>query len=261
MDTFFRRHFRGKCREACRRRRTSMAVPASKVRRRSSAGLPSADLMQRRRSSVQLQTNVVVHKSSAVPQKNTNMQKHCSVPAQLLGPSLLLASVIQMSEKKEIDEGNEGVQSSTSDSQSNSSWEEPEESEVEPCASWLTQSMLIAESIQPRPFIRAPRCLRRNSSHLLPAEAVYRSPGYYGLYGHYRRNSQAWRVANVGMGPAWAGKRSPVAAQAYRMSSPWWQGVYYNPETDTWSGFLSYVKVLSIVCMCACVCLYVCACL
>ncbi|KAK3528117.1 hypothetical protein QTP86_023838 [Hemibagrus guttatus] len=241
MDTFFRRHFRGRCREAIRRRHSSMAVPASKVRRRSSAGLPSADLMQRRRSSVQLQANAVVHKSSAATQKNTGRQKHCSIPAQLLGPSLLLASVIQMSEKKEIEEGGEGGQSPASDSQSNSSWEEPEESEIEHCESWLTQSMLIAEKIQPRPFIRAPRCLRRNSSHLLPAEAVYHGPGYYGLYGRYRRNSQTWRATNVG-GPVWAGRRSSVASRTYRLSSPWWQGMYYNPESDTWSGFLSYVR-------------------
>lgn len=243
MDTFFRRHFRRKCHEACRRRHNSVAVPSSKLRRRSSAGLPSADLMQRRRSSVQLQANAVVHKGSAASQKTTNTQKHCSIPAQLLGPSLLLASVIQMSEKKEMDEGNEGGQSSTSDSQSNSSWEEPVEAEVEPCALWLTQSLLIAESIQPRPFIRAPRCLRRNSSHLLPAEAVYHGPSYYGLYGRYRRNSQVWRAANLGVGPAWAGRQSTVAARAYRRGSPWCQGGYYNPETDTWSGFLSYVKV------------------
>lgn len=243
MDTFFRRHFRGKCRQAIRRRHTSVAVPASKVRRRSSAGLPSTDLMQRRRSSVQLQANAVVHKSSAATQQNAIMQKHCCIPAQLLGPSLLLASVIQMSEKKEIEEGGEGGHSTASDSQSNSSWEDPEETEVEPCASWLTQSMLIAERIQPRPFIRAPRCLRRNSSHLLPAEAVYHSPGYHGLYGRYRRNSQAWRSADVGVGYAWAGRRSSVATRAYRMGSPWWQGMYYNPESDTWSGFLSYVKV------------------
>ncbi|XP_047676021.1 diacylglycerol kinase zeta isoform X2 [Tachysurus fulvidraco] len=239
MDTFFRRHFRGKCRQAIRRRHTSVAVPASKVRRRSSAGLPSTDLMQRRRSSVQLQANAVIHKSSAATQKNAITQKHCCIPAQLLGPSLLLASVIQMSEKKEIEEGGEGGQSTASDSQSNSSWEDPEETEVEPCASWLTQSMLIAERIQPRPFIRTPRCLRRNSSHLLPAEAVYHGLGYYGLYGRYRRNSQAWRSADVGVGHAWAGRRSSVAAQAYRMGSPWWQGMYYNPESDTWSAFLS----------------------
>lgn len=243
MDTFFRRHFRGKCREAIRRRRPNMAVPASKVRRRSSAGLPSADLMQRRRSSVQLQANAVVHRSGAVTPKNLVTQKHCSIPAQLLGPSLLLASVIQMSEKKETEEGSDGGLSTASDSRSNSSWEEPEESEVEPCASWLTQSLLTSESIQPRPFIRAPRCLRRNSSHLLPAEAVFHGPGYYGLYGRYRRNSQAWKTANVGMGPARAGRRGSVAARAYKMGSPCWQGIYYNPEMDTWSGFLSYVKV------------------
>ncbi|TTJ23325.1 Diacylglycerol kinase zeta [Bagarius yarrelli] len=236
MDEFFRRHFQRKRREAVRRRRTSMAVPSSKVRRRSSAGLPSAELMQRRRSSVQVQANAVAHKSSTVTQKNTIMQKHCSIPAQLLGPSLLLASVIHMSEKTENQERNEEVQSTASDSQSTSSWEEPEEAKEESCESWLTQSLLIAERIQPRPFIRAPRCLRRNSSHLLPAEVLYHGPGYYGLYGRYRRHSQSWRV---GVGPVWEGRQSSVSNQAYRMGSPWWQGMYYNPETDTWSGFLS----------------------
>ncbi|KAI5088527.1 diacylglycerol kinase zeta isoform X3 [Silurus meridionalis] len=227
MDVFFRRHFRGKCGAAGRRRRSGMAVPASKVRRRSSAGLPSADLMQRRRSSLQLQANAVVSKT------------HCNVSAQLLGPSLLLASVIQMSDKKETDEGVEGGRASASDSLSTSSWEEPEEPELEPSSSWLTQSMLISERIQPRPFLRTPRCLRRNSSHLLPAEAVYHSPAFYGLYGRYRRTSQVWRAGSVGAGPVWAGRRSSVAAQPYRTGAPWWQGMCYNPETDTWSGFLS----------------------
>ncbi|KAI5619011.1 diacylglycerol kinase zeta isoform X5, partial [Silurus asotus] len=227
MDVFFRRHFRGKCGEAGRRRRSGMAVPASKVRRRSSAGLPSADLMQRRRSSLQLQANAVVSKS------------HCNVSAQLLGPSLLLASVIQMSDKKETDEGVEEGRASASDSLSTSSWEEPEEPELEPSSSWLTQSMLISERIQPRPFLRTPRCLRRNSSHLLPAEAVYHGPAFYGLYGRYRRTSQVWRAGSVGAGPARVGRRSSVAAQPYRTGAPWWQGMCYNPETDTWSGFLS----------------------
>uniref|UniRef100_A0A8B9HBP3 Diacylglycerol kinase n=1 Tax=Astyanax mexicanus TaxID=7994 RepID=A0A8B9HBP3_ASTMX len=108
-------------------------------------------------------------------------------------------------------------------------------------------------SLQPRPIIRAPRCLRRNSSHLLPADAVYHSPAYYGLYGRYRRNSQVWRTANVAVGGVWAGRRTSVASRRgsgtnYRKLSPWWsdaglagalQGTYYDPQTDTWSGFLS----------------------
>uniref|UniRef100_A0A8C2L010 Diacylglycerol kinase n=1 Tax=Cyprinus carpio TaxID=7962 RepID=A0A8C2L010_CYPCA len=80
------------------------------------------------------------------------------------------------------------------------------------------------ESIQPRPLIRAPRCLRRNSSHLLPAEAVYRSPASYGLYGRYRRTSQAQDLFNVG--GLWAGKRNSLAGPGsvalYGTSSPCW---------------------------------------
>uniref|UniRef100_A0A8C2K5F7 Diacylglycerol kinase n=1 Tax=Cyprinus carpio TaxID=7962 RepID=A0A8C2K5F7_CYPCA len=80
------------------------------------------------------------------------------------------------------------------------------------------------ESIQPRPLIRAPRCLRRNSSHLLPAEAVYRSPASYGLYGRYRRTSQAQGLSNLG--GLWAGKRNSLAPRGsvalYRTSSPCW---------------------------------------
>uniref|UniRef100_A0A673IFQ2 Diacylglycerol kinase n=1 Tax=Sinocyclocheilus rhinocerous TaxID=307959 RepID=A0A673IFQ2_9TELE len=109
------------------------------------------------------------------------------------------------------------------------------------------------ESIQPRPLIRAPRCLRRNSSHLLPAEAIYRSPGSYGLYGRYRRTSQAQGLSDVG--GLWAGRRNSLAGPGsvalYRTSSPCWpdlslshtrQGTYYNPQIDTWSAFLSYVE-------------------
>uniref|UniRef100_A0A673XAY5 Diacylglycerol kinase n=1 Tax=Salmo trutta TaxID=8032 RepID=A0A673XAY5_SALTR len=50
---------------------------------------------------------------------------------------------------------------------------------------------------QSRPLIRAPRCLRRNSSHLLPAEAVHRSRAAYGVHGRYRRSSQLRRPSTV----------------------------------------------------------------
>ncbi|XP_049327157.1 diacylglycerol kinase zeta isoform X2 [Astyanax mexicanus] len=295
MDTFFRRHFRRKVREPGGRRRSSVAIPASKARRRSSVGLPSAGLAQRRRSSVQLQGSLQAVGGLAVggpPMRDLvrdrgfarrrssgttacltprfslrrrRAAKHRSIHAQLLGPSLLLASVVQMSEERTTDEGSEGGQSTCSSSdnddlQSDASWEDPDQlradhkGESEECPSWLVQGMAGRDnSLQPRPIIRAPRCLRRNSSHLLPADAVYHSPAYYGLYGRYRRNSQVWRTANVAVGGVWAGRRTSVASRRgsgtnYRKLSPWWsdaglagalQGTYYDPQTDTWSGFLS----------------------
>ncbi|XP_066514289.1 diacylglycerol kinase zeta-like isoform X2 [Hoplias malabaricus] len=292
MDTFFRRHFRRKARELGGRRRSSVAMPVSKARRRSSAGLPSAGLTQRRRSSVQLQGTLQVAVSQGAgllirdrrfvqrrssgstaclnrrfSLRRRQAAKHRGIHAQLLGPSLLLASMVQMSEEKETDEGSEGGQYTSScssssydedddnDSEIDQSWEEPYKAgaESDEPPSWLAQGLVGGDSLQPRPIIRPPRCLRRNSSHLLPADAVYHNPGYYGLYGRYRRNSQVWRTANMGLGGAWTGRRSAVATRRgsvtnCRKYAPLWtdsglagmlQGTYYDPQTETWSGFLS----------------------
>uniref|UniRef100_A0A8C2GKH0 Diacylglycerol kinase n=1 Tax=Cyprinus carpio TaxID=7962 RepID=A0A8C2GKH0_CYPCA len=197
MDALFGLRFRRKACEPSRPRRSSVSLPASKARRRSSVGLPSAVLAQRRRSSTQLQTSnmptgVIQHKRGHFTRRRSSgatacltprfairrrqAAKHHSIHAQLLGPSLLLASVVQMSE----DHGTDNK-----------------------------SGLMPGESIQPRPLIRAPRCLRRNSSHLLPAEAVYRSPASYGLYGRYRRTSQAQGLSNLG--GLWAGKRNSLA--------------------------------------------------
>lgn len=226
MDRFFRRHFRQKACKGGVRQRSSVAVPTGKVRRRSSAGLPSAGLAQRRRSSIQLQSA---------------LQKSNAIHAQLLGPSLLLTGVIQMSEKQE----SETRVSSASGYHSDSSWEDREESVEEwgTQALWLTQGLSTGKGIQPRPLLRAPRCLRRNSTHLLPADAVHHGPGYYGLYGRYRRNSQPLNITNLTRDK----RRSSGAAWAYRRNSHWNQGTFYDPETDTWSGFISYVNGLSTI--------------
>uniref|UniRef100_A0A4W4F9G2 Diacylglycerol kinase n=1 Tax=Electrophorus electricus TaxID=8005 RepID=A0A4W4F9G2_ELEEL len=235
MDTFFRRHFRRKARELSGRRRSSVAVPASKARRRSSAGLPSAGLTQRRRSSVQLQATLqatggqggaaevcerrfVRRRSSGTTAclkqsfslRRRQAAKHRNIHAQLLGPSLLLASVVQMNQEKDLGGASEGGPSS--DSHSDDSWAEPNEVRKDGCPLWLTQGLLMEDSLRPRHIIRTPRCLRRNSSHLLPAEAVYHSPARYGLYGHYRRNSQAWRMPNAGVGGMCVGRRRSVVS-------------------------------------------------
>ncbi|XP_073764898.1 diacylglycerol kinase zeta isoform X11 [Danio rerio] len=272
MDALFNLRFRRKAVEPSGRRRSSVSLPASKARRRSSAGLPSAGLAHRRRSSAQLQIGsiqpgLVLHRRGHFTRRKSSggtacltprfairrrqAAKHRSIHAQLLGPSLLLASVVQMSEDHEPEDKSAEEYSSLSDTDCSQDEHEQTgmdfETESDKCLTWLAQGLLVGESIQPRPLIRAPRCLRRNSSHLLPAEAVYRSPASYGLYGRYRRTSQ---VHN--MGGLWAGKRSSLAARGsvalYRTSPPCWpdlsvshtlQGTYYNPQIDTWSGFLS----------------------
>ncbi|XP_016408894.1 diacylglycerol kinase zeta-like isoform X3 [Sinocyclocheilus rhinocerous] len=134
MDTFFRRHFKrkeageamhdGHVPEPSRHRRPSIAVPASRARRRSSVGLPSTVLTQRRRSSVQLQalpritSSRPVQKSSGRRRSSTTTPKANprfavrrkkvgklrNIDTHLLGPSMLLASLIQMTEEEEEDE-------------------------------------------------------------------------------------------------------------------------------------------------------------
>uniref|UniRef100_A0A8C7H0T0 Diacylglycerol kinase n=1 Tax=Oncorhynchus kisutch TaxID=8019 RepID=A0A8C7H0T0_ONCKI len=177
MDTFFRRHFRLKGAEQCQYRRPGVAVPTSKARRRSSVGLPSAGLVQRRRSSVGLEvqgrrsstTMACVNPRFSVRRRRA--AKLRTIDTQLLGPSMLLASLVQMSAEQ--------------------TWED-----------WN----------QSRPLIRAPRCLRRNSSHLLPAEAVHRSRAAYGVHGHYRRSSQLRRPSTIS-NSAWQGRLVPASSR------------------------------------------------
>ncbi|XP_026070993.1 diacylglycerol kinase zeta-like isoform X2 [Carassius auratus] len=256
------------------RRRSSVSLPVSKARRCSNTGLASAGLAQRRRSSAQLQiSNVqgVLHHSRGhftrrrssggtaclAPRfaiRRRPAAKHHSIHNQLLGPSLFLAGVMQMSEDHETENKSEEEYSSLSDS--DCSQEEYKQAgmdlelESDKSLTWLAEGWMPGESIQPRPLLRAPRCLRRNSSHLLPAEAVYQSPASFGLYGRYRRTSQAQGLSNVG--GLWTGRRNSLAGPGsvalYRRSSPCWtdlslshtlQGTDYNPQIDTWSEFLS----------------------
>ncbi|KAG1928935.1 diacylglycerol kinase zeta [Pimephales promelas] len=134
MDTFFRRHFKrkeageavldGPVPEPCRHRRPSIAVPTSRARRRSSVGLPSTALAQRRRSSVQLQALPRITGSQPVQRSSGRRRSSTTTPkanprfavrrkkvgklrnidTHLLGPSMLLASLIQMTEEEEEDE-------------------------------------------------------------------------------------------------------------------------------------------------------------
>ncbi|XP_067849775.1 diacylglycerol kinase zeta isoform X2 [Heptranchias perlo] len=286
METFFKRHFKKtnsatpgiKLPNHCRRtgRRVSVAVPGSKVRRRSNAGMPSALLAQRRRSSVQMQglplhatrpgggltkggtarrrsstTTLRLNPRFAVKRRRGGKLR--TIDTHLLGPSMLLASLIQMAEEEEeeeeggdvagakedcgmemdaIPDDSEGGSSSSGgsdafeSSSTGSSWSELEQVDRE---TGMQVPSRISETLQPaalcygpafpKPFLRVPRCLRRNSSQLLPKESVYFGKTAYGLYGNYRRTSQR-RRSSLLSGTCWtAACKSPVGPQPYRRVS------------------------------------------
>uniref|UniRef100_A0A8C9TS74 Diacylglycerol kinase n=1 Tax=Scleropages formosus TaxID=113540 RepID=A0A8C9TS74_SCLFO len=124
---------------------------------------------------------------------------------------------------------------------------------------WWDQEVcqgVTVENLQSRSLLRAPRCLRRNSSHLLPADAVHCERSYNGLYGRYWRTSQRRSSVVSGISSAWPppSRRSSLAggrSSLYRNCSSCWrspvrkgslshlQGAYYDPRLETWSGFLS----------------------
>lgn len=335
MDTFFRRHF--KRREAalqvdaeaktCRQRRPSVAVPTSKARRRSSVGLPSSTLMQRRRSSVRLPTELPgagggclgktrrrrwaghTRRRSSTTTPNVNPRfavcrkkvgKLRTIDTHLLGPSMLLASLIQMAEEDEEDclggglpDGEQQVEvrggpinrrifscssslhsdgsdySTDNDSQSDETSQLSEEEKLtkeEDNTSSSTDQHIGPSSTPPssglkvmrktpqssstsRPLIRAPRCLRRNSSQVFVGDsAPYRR---YHTSSHQRRR----RISTVskagspwpGRGPSLPSRKSSV----YYLNHP---AIYrgpgalsplgghsYSSHLESWSDFLLYV--------------------
>uniref|UniRef100_A0A7N6A3L7 Diacylglycerol kinase n=1 Tax=Anabas testudineus TaxID=64144 RepID=A0A7N6A3L7_ANATE len=154
MDFFFHRHF-GR-RQKIQKHPAGPAVPTSKARRRSSVGLPSVALVQSRRSSLGLPPVLT----------NTSEPGINSIEPHLLGSSMLLASVVQMGRGEKAKEDEEDVDVS------------------------LCSYAIIMENIKLRPLLRPPRCLRRNSSHLLPADSVFQSSQMgCGVYGRYNQRS------------------------------------------------------------------------
>nr|XP_046202312.1 diacylglycerol kinase zeta-like isoform X5 [Oncorhynchus gorbuscha] len=303
------------------RRHSSVGLPSGYVGRRfSSVGLACAAHQQRRHSSeVQgghccygggnlVRTRYYTRRRSSTTVACVNPRfsvrrrqagKLRTIDTHLLGPSMLLASLVQMSEEQQKGatevQGGEGSSGEDTESYPSSCCSESEGdscskrecstrsegsgSEREGTAAssssypegqrmwedWnQTHSVaaLTMENIQPRPLSRALRCLRRNSSQLLPAEAVHRSRAVYGLHGRYRRSSQLRRPSTIS-NSAWPGRlvhppsrRSSIVAchssrSLYRNCSACWkprgrreslsplQGIYYDPRLETWSGFVS----------------------
>ncbi|XP_055776718.1 diacylglycerol kinase zeta-like isoform X3 [Salvelinus fontinalis] len=306
------------------RRHSSVGLPSGYVGRRcSSVGLACAAHKQRRHSSeVQglpqatgghccygggklVRTRYYTRRRSSTTVACVNPRfsvrrrqasKLRTIDTHLLGPSMLLASLVQMSEEQQkgAPEAQGGEGASGEDTESCCSESEGDSSSQRECSTrsegsgseregtaassssssssypegertwedWNqahSMAALTMESIQPRPLSRALRCLRRNSSQLLPAEAVHRSRAVYGGRGHYPRSSQLRRPSNS----AWPGRlvhppsrRSSIVAchssrSLYRNCSTCWkprgrreslsplQGIYYDPRLETWSGFVS----------------------
>uniref|UniRef100_A0A673A0T7 Diacylglycerol kinase n=1 Tax=Sphaeramia orbicularis TaxID=375764 RepID=A0A673A0T7_9TELE len=165
MELFFKRHFRRRQKRpkhpaaAAAARPPGPAVHASKARRRSSVGMPSAALIQRRRSSV-------------------GLPLVCS--DQLRRPSVGLLNVVHRGLAVRY-------RRPPMWSSSDSDFVEHEEGKNTNSQTHFSQA-IVTENLKPRPLLRPPRCLRRNSSHLLPASTVYGSAErVYGVYGQYNR--------------------------------------------------------------------------
>uniref|UniRef100_A0A670Z5Z6 Diacylglycerol kinase n=2 Tax=Pseudonaja textilis TaxID=8673 RepID=A0A670Z5Z6_PSETE len=183
MESFFKKHFRRKIASSGPQRSSMVTLPASRARRRSVVGQPSTILVERRRrSSAQLQEMSCLgssrkrrlcsrrRSSTTTPcmsprfsvQKKRGGHAH-TIDTHLIGPSLLLASLIQVYKEEERRQSHC-----------------PERAEFE------------KKELQTEPFLRDPYYLRRRSSHLLPAEFVH-SRAAYGLQGRYRYfNQRRW---------------------------------------------------------------------
>ncbi|KAJ7998332.1 hypothetical protein DPEC_G00221600 [Dallia pectoralis] len=331
-------------RDYCRgNRRPSVAMPTGKARRRSNAGLPSAALAQRRRSSVQTPAvplargccagggrlaravgygnrssggRVRRRSSTTTPGMNPRFAVRRRklagnlrmIDAHLLGPSMLLASLIQMTEEEQEEQkeqgggGNPGLRAGEqqvetrgngspkasgavshagtlrsdgdcSDDDDHSLSEDSEPSkpddgddipaeevdvsdrEIEDTSWWLTRRSpssleAVAERApSSRPLIRAPRCLRRNSSRLSQGDATP-----YGRFCGRSNQTRRQRISTVSKaGSPWPGRGAPLPSRrrstiylnhrafcGSQSTGSLSSGLeaYYDPRLETWSGFL-----------------------
>uniref|UniRef100_A0A3B4H1X4 Diacylglycerol kinase n=1 Tax=Pundamilia nyererei TaxID=303518 RepID=A0A3B4H1X4_9CICH len=256
------------------------SVQASKARRRSSVGLPSVALVQSRRSSVGLplvctdqrrrpsvgllvasgqkrQSIIELGLTNASEGPGRGRHRPCcsvscarrskvkSIEPHLLGSSMLLASVVHMGtglQKEEEDEEGMDVSPcscSESGEEEESDDEADEESFTLAAHRHLTQAV-VTENIKARPLLWPPRCLRRNSSHLLPADSVFQdNEAGFGVFGRYNPLESS---LSFDVGAAAADATSCGSMLHKGCSSPLdgpQQSIYYNPYQDTWDNFLS----------------------
>ncbi|XP_010751491.2 diacylglycerol kinase zeta isoform X2 [Larimichthys crocea] len=207
-----------------------------------------------------------IHRGLAVRYRRPSKVK--SIEPHLLGSSMLLASLVQMGRGvKEKEEEELDVSVSPC---SGSDGEEESDEEVENTTGGiedqmhLTQAVLV-ENLLPRPLLRPPRCLRRNSSHILPADSVFlKNETGYGVYGRYNRRKSGqmnWtsnkpiqtsttspslgQLVSAGLRSEPGNAETDVAsASALHKSCSSPVGgpegtIYYDPYLDTWENFLS----------------------
>ncbi|XP_057686535.1 diacylglycerol kinase zeta-like isoform X1 [Corythoichthys intestinalis] len=203
------------------------------------------------------------------PSKDNSIQPH------LLCSSMLLASVVQMgssAKERQAEESSVSLSSCSGSDGENACVQEEEEIEVKienpnqirddgPGTRVHLPKVVARESIKPRPFLRPPRCLRRNSSHLLPAEFIYRtSEMRYGLYGRYnhRRSSNGPEVINTRFQNSTSSRSlkqivsadlkldpepllyEPTLPKSSSSQLSESEGLtYYDPYLETWENFLS----------------------
>ncbi|XP_059183793.1 diacylglycerol kinase zeta-like [Centropristis striata] len=271
------------CSEQRRRPSVGLLVASGQRRQSTTEGLTSeeecgrgadrADVFKRGRRGVQYKAHHARSPAGPVPYVHRGMamrhrrpSKVKSIEPHLLGSSMLLASLVQMGrgarEKEEEEE--ELYSCSESDAEEGSDGEV--ENRTGAALLHLTQAVTM-ENISPRPLLRPPRCLRRNSSHLLPADAVYQSSGTaYGVYGHYnrRRSSQVhWMLnkqiqtsttspslgqqASAGLSSESRADETSVTSSGSALhkscssplGGPAGTTIYYDPYLDTWENFLS----------------------
>ncbi|XP_064920744.1 diacylglycerol kinase zeta isoform X2 [Columba livia] len=213
METFFRWHFGRKG----PRRASAVAVPTGKARRRSQAGLPSTSLAQRRRGSAAplpaLSCLGLPRRPRPGPRRRSSTTPPCLSPrfavqtkrggrgraidAHLVGPSVLLASLVPTGERGDGAPRTDSSGSESPEDGGDGAAAGAERGRGERCAEerWLAMLPRL-RPLQAGLLSRGPRCLRRVSSHRLPTECAY-GRAAYGLQGRYRRLSQRRRSSDA----------------------------------------------------------------
>lgn len=191
------------------------------------------------------------------------------IEPHLLGSSMLLASVVQMGRGVNEKEDEEDASFSSYSESNDESDEDIGSKNIDVEGTTHPTPPVCVKKVRPCPLLRPPRCLRRNSSHLLHADSPFLSSGTeYGIYGRYNRRGSSQNhytlnkpiqtsstspslchLTSTGVRSNPAEAETDVACSGSPLqkscSSTLGQSeelIYYDPYLDTWENFLSYVK-------------------